>query len=101
MSILEVKNLTHTYDGNTPFFSDICLPFSWVVWKDVALPCSAVDVSIDLSSDNALVTKHVLNDAKICTVLYKMSGERVPERVRRNLFSDICNQSLFLDHLEH
>ena len=31
MSILEVKNLTHTYDGNTPFFSDAVRDVSFSV----------------------------------------------------------------------
>lgn len=33
MSILEVKNLTHTYDGNTPFFSDAVKDVSFSVEK--------------------------------------------------------------------
>lgn len=33
MSILEVKNLTHTYDGNTPFFNDAVKDVSFSVEK--------------------------------------------------------------------
>ena len=33
MSVLEVKNLTHTYDGNTPFVNDAVKDVSFAAEK--------------------------------------------------------------------
>ena len=47
------------------------------------------------------MTEHFLHYTKVCSIFHEMRRKRMAEGVRRNLFADISQQSLSLDHLEH
>lgn len=69
--------------------------------EDRLLPGGSVYVGVNLGCSDVLMSEHVLDNTKVSSVFDEMSGERVPESMRRNLLVDACEHSLPLDNVEH
>ena len=57
----------------------------------------AGDVGIDLGRGDAGVAEEFLNDAQVGTVFEEVSGEAVPEHVRRDVAIDPRTEASFFD----
>ena len=73
----------------------------WMMIEDGALPGGAIDMGVNLGGEDALVTEHLLNGAKIRAGLYQVSGKRMPESMGRNLLIDARRDSLSLNKIEN
>lgn len=65
------------------------------------LPCRTVYVGIDFRRKYALMSQHLLDGPEVGTILHKMRGERMTERMRGYLLVYSGCGSLLLYHLEN
>ena len=56
--------------------------------NDGILEKLSVDVRIDLSSSDRLVTQHFLDGSQICPTFYQMSGKRMSQRMYSTIWVD-------------
>ena len=66
-----------------------------------ALPGGGVDMGVDFGGCDVFVAKHFLDDTKVGSVLYQMSGEGVAEGVRRDFLRHAGKKRVFSDEFEH
>ena len=69
--------------------------------NNILVPRRGIDVGIYFSGGDTLMSEHLLNHAKVCSMLDQMGGKRMTEGVRRYLLTDTGKKGLSLDHLEH
>ena len=58
-------------------------------------------MGIDFCGENAFVSEHLLDGAKVGAGLNEMSGEGVAESMGRNLFVHPCHNRLILNKIEY
>ena len=74
---------------------------AWMVFYDFATQHIAVNVRVNFCCRYRFVSQHTLNGAQVGASLKQVSGKRVAEGVRADVFGDACLHGQFLDDVEN
>ena len=80
-------------------FSVLNVP--WMVLNDLTSQHIPVDMGVDFSGRNRLVSQHTLDGAEVGTSFQQVGGEGMAEGVRTDVFGDAGLLRQFLDEMEY
>lgn len=72
-----------------------------VMQQDLVSEAAAVDMGVDLGSDDALVAEHGLNGAQVGAALQQVGGKGVAQAVGRDIAPDAGRHTRFLYYMKH
>ena len=84
---------------NSFFFSVFYV--TWMVLYNLATEHLTVDVGVNFRGGNAFMAQHALDGAQVGAAFQQMSGKRMPECMRTDVFGDACLFGQLLDEVEN